>query len=95
MTVTPGGTTLSGTPLQEAELLADAPPALLSRIASTQFSSSHGLTAALRAGPQLYFGDAGRLTAKWNSAVAVLANSSSAGAGYIDVSDPSRPAAGP
>jgi cell division protein FtsQ len=95
MTVTPGGTTLSGTPLQEAVLLADAPPALMSRIASTQFSSSHGLTVILRGGPQLYFGDAGRLTAKWNSAVAVLANSSSAGAGYIDVSDPSRPAAGP
>ena len=50
---------------------------------------------ALRDGPQLYFGDAGRLTAKWDSAVAVLANSSSAGAAYIDVTDPSRPAAGP
>jgi cell division protein FtsQ len=95
MTVTPGGTTLSGTPLQEAVLLAEAPSALLSRIASTQFSSSHGLTVVLRGGPQLYFGDSGRLTAKWNSAVAVLANASSAGAGYIDVSDPSRPAAGP
>ena len=35
MTVAPGGTTLSGSPLQEAELLADAPYALLSRIAST------------------------------------------------------------
>ena len=38
---------------------------------------------------------AGRLTVKWKSAVAVLANASSAGAGYVDVSDPSRPAAGP
>ena len=94
-TVAPGGTTLSGTPLQEAELLADAPYALLSRIASTTVSSSHGLTVALRAGPQLYFGDASRLAAKWDSAVAVLANSSSAGAAYIDVTDPSRPAAGP
>ena len=62
MTVAPGGTTLAGTPLQEAELLADAPSALLSRIASTTESSSHGLTVALRDGPQLYFGDAGRLT---------------------------------
>ena len=49
---------------------------------------------ALRDGPQLYFGGAGQLTAKWNSAVAVLANSSSAGAAYIDVSDPSRPGRG-
>lgn len=95
MTVAPGGATLSGAPLQEAELLADAPSALLPRIASTQLSSSHGLTAALRGGPQLYFGGSGQLTAKWYSAVAVLANSSSAGAAYIDVSDPSRPAAGP
>jgi hypothetical protein len=50
---------------------------------------------ALRDGPELYFGDASRLAAKWNSAVVVLANSSSAGSAYIDVTDPSRPAAGP
>jgi len=95
MGVAPGGTTLAGAPLQEAELLSDAPYALLSRITSTTESSTHGLTVALRQGPELYFGDASRLTAKWNSAVAVLANSSSAGAAYIDVTDPSRPAAGP
>ena len=95
MSVAPGGTTLAGAALQEAELLADAPYALLSRIASTTESSTHGLTVALRDGPQLYFGAPTRLTAKWNSAVAVLANSSSAGAAYIDVTDPSRPAAGP
>ncbi|MFZ0387213.1 MAG: FtsQ-type POTRA domain-containing protein [Solirubrobacteraceae bacterium] len=94
-TVAPGGTTLSGAPLQEAELLADAPYALLSRITTTTESPTHGLTAALRDGPQLYFGGSGQLAAKWNSAVAVLANASSAGAAYIDVTDPSRPAAGP
>jgi len=95
MTVAPGGTTLSGASLQEAELLADAPYALLSRVASATESSAHGLTVALRSGPQVYFGGSGRLTAKWHSAVAVLANASSAGAAYIDVTDPSRPAAGP
>ena len=95
MTVTPGATTLSGTPLQETELLADAPAALLPRIASTTMSADHGLTVTLRSGPELYFGASDRLTAKWDSAVAVLANASSAGAAYIDVSDPSRPAAGP
>jgi cell division protein FtsQ len=95
MSVAPGGTTLSGSSLQEAELLADAPYALLPRIASTTESSTHGLIAVLRNGPQVYFGGFSRLTAKWSSAVAVLANSSSAGARYIDVSDPSRPAAGP
>jgi cell division protein FtsQ len=95
MSVAPGGTTLSGMPLQEAELLAAAPSALLARVASTTVSSSHGLTVALRTGPEVYFGDSSQLTAKWNSAVSVLGNSSSAGAAYIDVSDPSRPAAGP
>jgi cell division septal protein FtsQ len=95
MGVAPGGTTLSGAPQQEAELLADAPHALLARIASATESSSHGLTVALRDGPQLYFGESSQLTAKWDSAVAVLANASSAGAAYIDVSDPARPAAGP
>jgi cell division septal protein FtsQ len=95
MPVAPGGTTLAGAPLQEAELLADAPYALLSRVATATESSSHGLTVVLRSGPQLYFGGASRLSAKWDSALAVLANSSSAGAAYIDVSDPSRPAAGP
>jgi cell division protein FtsQ len=95
MSVAPGGTTLSGVPLQEAELLADAPYALLARVASTTVSSGHGLTVALRGGPQLYFGAADELAGKWRSAEAVLANSSSAGAAYIDVSDPARPAAGP
>jgi cell division protein FtsQ len=94
-TVAPGGTTLSGIPLQEAELLADAPYALLSRIESITDSSGHGLTVAVRGGPQLYFGAADGFTAKWHSAIAVLGNSSAAGAAYIDVSDPSRPAAGP
>jgi cell division protein FtsQ len=95
MTVAPGGTTLSGAPLQETELLADAPYALLARITSATVSASHGLTVALRGGPQLYFGDSNRMAAKWNSALAVLATPSSAGAAYIDVTDPSRPAAGP
>jgi len=95
MAVAPGGTTLSGAPLQEAELLADAPYPLLPQVESATDSSAHGLTVALRSGPQLYFGGSTRLTAKWNSVVAVLATASSAGAAYIDVTDPSRPAAGP
>jgi cell division protein FtsQ len=95
MTVAPGGTTLSGAPLQETELLAAAPYQLLPKIASATESSSHGLTVSLRSGPELYFGANDQLSAKWSSAVAVLAGASSAGAGYIDVTDPSRPAAGP
>lgn len=93
--VAPAGTKLSGAPRREASVLADAPSALLARIASASDDPAHGLTVALRNGPLVYFGGAHRLAAKWSSVVAVLATSSSAGAGYIDVTDPSRPAAGP
>jgi cell division septal protein FtsQ len=92
--VAPAGTKLSGAARREASVLADAPPALLARIASASDDPTHGLTVSLRDGPVLYFGGAHRLAAKWSSVVAVLATSSSAGAGYIDVTDPSRPAAG-
>ena len=57
-------------------------------------SSTHGLEAQLRNGPQLYFGDDDHLGAKWAAAAAVLADSGSAGADYIDVTVASRPAAG-
>jgi hypothetical protein len=50
--------------------------------------------AQLRNGPSIYFGDANQLAAKWSAAVAVLADSGSAEAVYIDVTDPQRPAAG-
>ena len=93
--VAPAGTKLSGLPRREVGVLAAAPSALLARIASASDDPTHGLTVTLRNGPALYFGGAHRLAAKWSSVVAVLATPSSAGAGYIDVTDPSRPAAGP
>jgi cell division protein FtsQ len=92
--VAPAGSKLSGAPRREAAVLARAPSALLARVASASEDPTHGLTVSLRDGPQLYFGGAHRLAAKWSSVVAVLATSSSAGAAYIDVTDPSRPAAG-
>ena len=42
----------------------------------------------------MYFGDAPSARAKWLAAAAVLADPGSAGASYIDVTDPVRPAAG-
>ena len=57
--------------------------------------AGHGLVAQVRGGPSIYFGDATELPrAKWHPATAVLADPSSAGAAYIDVTDPVRPAAG-
>jgi cell division protein FtsQ len=92
--VAPAGSSLAGVPRKEAEVLAAAPTRLLRRISSASFDPQHGFIATLRDGPQLYFGGSHRLAAKWNSVVAVLATPSSAGAAYIDVTDPSRPAAG-
>ena len=56
--------------------------------------STHGVIVQLRDGPQLYFGQMTQLRRKWDAALAVLQDRSSAGASYIDLSDPQRPAPG-
>ena len=75
-------------------VLAAAPYAMLAHVASATSSSAHGVIVQLRNGPQLYFGTMTQLGPKWAAAVAVLQNKDSAGASYIDVSDPQRPAPG-
>jgi cell division protein FtsQ len=77
---------------EELALLAAAPAPLRRRVYSMRLGRE-GLTAALRDGPLIYFGDATLPHAKWDSAAAVLANPSSNGARYVDVSLPGRPAA--
>ena len=68
----------------------------LERFAARVFTSpgGQGLTVAMRNGLLVYFGDAARPHAKWMSLARVLADSSAAGAVYIDVRVPERPAAG-
>lgn len=92
--VVPGGTHLTGWARSAVAVLAAAPYQLLPHIGQLTTSARHGLTAVLRSGPSIYFGDAQELNAKWTAATAVLADPTSAGAVYIDVSDPRRPAAG-
>ncbi len=94
LSVVPGGSRLTGYALSEAKLLAAAPYALLTRLSQVTDGPEHGLAGQLRNGPSLYFGQGDQLAAKWAAVTEVLANSGSAGAQYIDVSDPSRPAAG-
>jgi cell division protein FtsQ len=94
VSVYPGGTRVDGAVRPEVNLLAAAPYALLAKVAQVLTDPTHGLVAELRNGPKVYFGDATNLGAKWASAAAVLASSSSDGSDYIDVSDASRPAAG-
>jgi cell division protein FtsQ len=71
-----------------------AAPAPLARLAERAFMGPHGLTVAMRNGLLVYFGDATRPHAKWLSLADVLADPGSAGASYVDVRLPSRPAAG-
>ena len=75
-------------------VLAAAPYALLSRVASATSSGTRGVIVQMRNGPQIYFGPTAQLAQKWSAAVAVLQNKGSVGASYIDVSAPLRPVAG-
>jgi len=92
--VSPGGTRVGGSTLQVVRLLAAAPYQLLDKVSDASNGGTHGLEAQLRNGPKLYFGSSGDLDAKWAAAAAVLADSGSANADYIDVTVASRPVAG-
>jgi cell division protein FtsQ len=94
LTVAPGGTRITGAALSDAQLLGAAPYALLPKVQSASSDATHGLVAQMRNGPAVYFGDGSELGDKWAAAAAVLADSGSAGAAYIDVTDPRRPVAG-
>jgi cell division protein FtsQ len=71
-----------------------AAPAPLARLIARAYSGPEGLTIAMRSGLLVYFGDSSRPHAKWLSLARVLADPSSAGASYVDVRLPERPAAG-
>ncbi|MDE3129546.1 MAG: cell division protein FtsQ/DivIB [Acidobacteriota bacterium] len=95
LAATPASTSITAPGARAAiAVLAAAPYALLAHIGSATSSSAHGVIVQLRNGPQLYFGATAQLAQKWTAAVAVLQNSDSAGAAYIDLTDPQRPAPG-
>jgi cell division protein FtsQ len=90
----PGGSHASDPHVKRAvAVLAAAPPALRARVRRV-YVGERGWTLPLRDGPTLYFGGSDRLAAKWVAAATVLADPSSAGATYLDVRLPERPAAG-
>jgi cell division protein FtsQ len=91
----PGGARLTDAPaLAVLAVLGAAPYQLLAHVGGASDTPAHGVVVDLRSGPNVYFGDAQELDAKWTAAAAVLASSGSAGATYIDVTNPVRPAAG-
>jgi cell division protein FtsQ len=77
----------------ELSVLGAAPHVLLGWVDKV-LAGREGLTVAMRNGVSIYFGDATRPHAKWLAAARVLADPSSAGATYVDVRAPERPAAG-
>jgi cell division protein FtsQ len=92
--VSPGGERLTDrNALRATALLAMAPPPLRAKIKRV-YLGTRGLTAPLQNGPVLYFGGGDRLRAKWTAATVVLGDRSAAGATYVDLRLPERPAAG-
>jgi cell division protein FtsQ len=92
---TPAGSRLAeGEALAALSALGGAPDALRARIEGVATTRAHGLELQLRDGPALWFGDSGRAGAKWAAAAAVLADPAAAGASYVDVAAPERPAVG-
>lgn len=74
-------------------ILGGAPDELLERVERAR-SGPKGLQLELVRGPDLIFGSASRLRAKWAAAARVLADTGAQGAVYLDLRIPERTAAG-
>lgn len=93
--VAPGtGSKVSNPLVLQALSVLGAAPGRLDGLAERAWFGPRGLTVAMRDGLLVYFGDASRPLAKWLALAAVLADAGSAGATYVDVRVPERPAAG-
>jgi cell division septal protein FtsQ len=93
--VVPGtGGRVRGYNLRAVLTVLGAAPASLARLVQRAYTGPRGLTVVMRSGLVAYLGDATRPHAKWLSLARVLADPSSAGASYVDVRLPARPAAG-
>ena len=80
---------------RSAAAVAGAAPAVLrGRIEAVSKRTEQGLVATLSDGPELLFGTATQLPAKWAAAARVLADREARGASYIDLRLAGRPAAG-
>lgn len=80
--------------LHAARVAGGAPAPLRGRLERVVMRAEEGIVVELRDGPELIFGDARHVRAKWIAATRILADPEAAGASYIDVRLPGRPAAG-
>lgn len=83
-----------GFAMDAARVAGGAPGALVSRLTEVEREGERGLVVGVEDGPDLIFGSPDRLAAKWAAAVRVLADADAAGAEYLDLRLPERPAAG-
>lgn len=81
------------TTASEVTLIAGAPRRLRAEVTELT-TADGGFVVRLRSGTLLRFGDGSRFAAKWIAADRVLQDPQAAGAGYIDLSIPERPASG-
>lgn len=89
----PGSRLREAAPMAAVTVLGAAPRAL-ARFVTRVYEGPEGLTVAMSNGLLVYLGDATRPHAKWLSLARVLVSPTAAGAWYVDVRLPERPAAG-
>lgn len=80
--------------LRALAVIGAAPGELPERIAGLSEDGERGIVVELEDGPEVVFGEADRLEAKWAAATRVLADPRAKGAAYVDVRLPERPVAG-
>jgi len=90
---TPRGGRVSGTTRVAGQLAAGAPSPLAAWLERVRRGGG-GWVVELEDGPELRFGAARDIDAKWTAAAAVLGARSARGARYVDLRLPDRPAAG-
>lgn len=89
------GRLAAGAALDAVRVAGAAPPLIARRLDSVvREGGARGVVAQVADGLEIVFGGADRLAAKWAAAVRVLADEEAAGATYVDVRIPERPAAG-
>jgi len=89
----PGARVREASALAAAATLGAAPAGLL-RYVTRVYEGPEGLTLQMHNGLLVYFGDGSYPHAKWLSLARVLSSPAAAGATYVDVRLPARPAAG-
>ena len=80
--------------LRAARIAGAAPAALRRKVLEIDLDGERGYVAQLRSGPEIVFGGASDVRAKWVAAARVLADPDAQGASYVDVRVPARPAVG-